>query len=60
MKTVFTTGAKTDDGWKFLLSMYMSSDPEAEEKHKMLEALASTEDVRKLIWYEMPKEYVAL
>ncbi|XP_067425164.1 leucyl-cystinyl aminopeptidase isoform X2 [Emydura macquarii macquarii] len=50
MKTVFTTGAKTDDGWKFLLSMYMSSDPEAEEKHKMLEALASTEDVRKLIW----------
>uniref|UniRef100_A0A8C3TIM4 Leucyl and cystinyl aminopeptidase n=1 Tax=Chelydra serpentina TaxID=8475 RepID=A0A8C3TIM4_CHESE len=49
MKTVFTTGAKTDDGWEFLLSMYTSSVSEA-EKHKMLEALASTEDVRKLIW----------
>uniref|UniRef100_A0A8C3HR56 Aminopeptidase n=1 Tax=Chrysemys picta bellii TaxID=8478 RepID=A0A8C3HR56_CHRPI len=49
MKTVFTAGAKTDDGWEFLLSMYTSSVSEA-EKHKMLEALASTEDVRKLIW----------
>ncbi|XP_034629203.1 leucyl-cystinyl aminopeptidase [Trachemys scripta elegans] len=49
MKTVFTAGAKTDDGWEFLLNMYTSSGSEA-EKHKMLEALASTEDVRKLIW----------
>ncbi|EMP41184.1 Leucyl-cystinyl aminopeptidase [Chelonia mydas] len=49
MKTVFTTGAKTDDGWEFLLRMYTSSVSEA-EKHKMLDALASTEDIRKLIW----------
>uniref|UniRef100_K7G2W0 Leucyl-cystinyl aminopeptidase n=1 Tax=Pelodiscus sinensis TaxID=13735 RepID=K7G2W0_PELSI len=49
MKTVFTTGAKSNDGWEFLLSMYTSSVSEA-EKYKMLEALASTEDVRKLIW----------
>uniref|UniRef100_A0A8C8SF67 Leucyl-cystinyl aminopeptidase n=1 Tax=Pelusios castaneus TaxID=367368 RepID=A0A8C8SF67_9SAUR len=49
MKTVFTIGAKTADGWDFLLDMYASSISEA-EKRKILEALASTEDVRKLIW----------
>ncbi|XP_074851396.1 leucyl-cystinyl aminopeptidase isoform X2 [Carettochelys insculpta] len=49
MKTVFTAGAKTNAGWEFLLSVYMSPVPEA-EKYKILEALASTEDVRKLIW----------
>ncbi|XP_064498627.1 leucyl-cystinyl aminopeptidase isoform X1 [Pseudopipra pipra] len=49
MKTIYTVGAKTSDGWEFLLNMYSSSVSEA-EKSKMIEALASTEDVRKLIW----------
>ncbi|XP_035165369.1 leucyl-cystinyl aminopeptidase isoform X2 [Oxyura jamaicensis] len=49
MKVIFITGAKTNEGWEFLLKMYSSSVSEA-EKSKMIEALASTEDVRKLIW----------
>uniref|UniRef100_A0A8C3LY18 Leucyl-cystinyl aminopeptidase n=1 Tax=Chrysolophus pictus TaxID=9089 RepID=A0A8C3LY18_CHRPC len=49
MKAIFITGAKTNDGWEFLLKMYSSSVPEA-EKSKMIEALASTEDVRKMMW----------
>ncbi|KFQ24635.1 Leucyl-cystinyl aminopeptidase, partial [Merops nubicus] len=49
MKAVFTAGAKSSDGWEFLLKVYSSSVPEA-EKSKIIEALASTEDVRKLIW----------
>ncbi|XP_062487717.1 leucyl-cystinyl aminopeptidase isoform X3 [Pezoporus occidentalis] len=49
MKAVFTAGAKSSDGWDFLLKMYSSSVSEA-EKSKMIEALASTDDVRKLIW----------
>uniref|UniRef100_A0A8B9FGJ0 Aminopeptidase n=1 Tax=Amazona collaria TaxID=241587 RepID=A0A8B9FGJ0_9PSIT len=49
MKAIFTAGAKSSDGWDFLLKMYSSSVSEA-EKSKMIEALASTEDVRKLIW----------
>ncbi|XP_061478670.1 leucyl-cystinyl aminopeptidase isoform X2 [Rhineura floridana] len=49
MKIIFTAGAKTEIGWNFLLSMYTSlvSEP---EKLKILEALASTDDVRKLSW----------
>ncbi|XP_030325574.1 leucyl-cystinyl aminopeptidase isoform X3 [Strigops habroptila] len=49
MKAIFTAGAKSSGGWDFLLKMYSSSVSEA-EKSKMIEALASTEDVRKLIW----------
>ncbi|OXB83645.1 UNVERIFIED_CONTAM: hypothetical protein H355_015293 [Colinus virginianus] len=49
MKAIFITGAKTNDGWEFLLKMYFSSVPEA-EKSKIIEALASTEDVRKMMW----------
>ncbi|XP_062456281.1 leucyl-cystinyl aminopeptidase isoform X1 [Rhea pennata] len=49
MKAVFVAGAKTNDGWEFLLKMYSSSVSEA-EKNKMIEALASTDDVRRLIW----------
>ncbi|XP_071436396.1 leucyl-cystinyl aminopeptidase isoform X1 [Pithys albifrons albifrons] len=49
MKAIFTVGAKSSHGWEFLLKMYSSSVSEA-EKSKMIEALASTEDVRKLIW----------
>nr|XP_020648892.1 leucyl-cystinyl aminopeptidase isoform X1 [Pogona vitticeps] len=49
MKIIFTAGAKTNTGWDFLLSMYCSlvSEP---EKFKILEALASSEDVRRLTW----------
>jgi len=55
MKAIFIAGAKSSDGWEFLLKMYSSSVSEA-EKSKMIEALASTEDVRKLIWYEGVKK----
>lgn len=51
MKDIFAVGARSSDGWEFLLKMYFSSVSEA-EKSKMIEALASTEDARKLIWYE--------
>lgn len=50
MITVFKVGARTEKGWSFLLSMYSSMDCEA-EKNKILEALASSEDVQKLYWY---------
>ncbi|PKK25207.1 leucyl/cystinyl aminopeptidase [Columba livia] len=49
MKAIFTAGAKSSDGWEFLLKMYSSSVSEA-EKSKIIEALANTEDVRRLIW----------
>uniref|UniRef100_A0A8C2RPI7 Aminopeptidase n=1 Tax=Capra hircus TaxID=9925 RepID=A0A8C2RPI7_CAPHI len=49
MATVFKAGAKTEGGWSFLLSKYVSLGSEA-EKNKILEALASSEDVRKLYW----------
>lgn len=49
MKAIFAVGAKSNDGWEFLLKMYSSSVSEA-EKSKMIKALASTEDARKLIW----------
>lgn len=50
MKIIFTAGAKTEAGWEFLLKMYsfVGSEP---EKLKILESLASTSDVKKLIWY---------
>lgn len=51
MTTVFKVGAKTEKGWSFLLSKYISISSEA-EKNKILEALASSEDVWKLYWYE--------
>uniref|UniRef100_H0WN20 Leucyl and cystinyl aminopeptidase n=1 Tax=Otolemur garnettii TaxID=30611 RepID=H0WN20_OTOGA len=49
MATVFKVGARTENGWLFLLSKYTSLGSEA-EKNKILEALASSEDVRKLYW----------
>ncbi|XP_062985642.1 leucyl-cystinyl aminopeptidase [Elgaria multicarinata webbii] len=49
MKIIFTAGAKTEIGWNYLLSVYHTSVSEP-EKLKILEALASTDDVRKLIW----------
>ncbi|MEE6458841.1 hypothetical protein FKM82_000445 [Ascaphus truei] len=49
MKIVFKVGAQTAEGWDYLLNLYESSLFEA-EKSKILEALASTDDARKLIW----------
>nr|XP_033770421.1 leucyl-cystinyl aminopeptidase isoform X2 [Geotrypetes seraphini] len=49
MKIVFTAGAKETEGWEFLLAVYDFSLPEA-EKNKILKALCSTEDAKKLIW----------
>ncbi|XP_066237989.1 leucyl-cystinyl aminopeptidase isoform X1 [Saccopteryx leptura] len=49
MTAVFKVGARTEKGWSFLLSKYISIGSEA-EKNKILEALASSEDVRKLYW----------
>ncbi|XP_024419079.2 leucyl-cystinyl aminopeptidase [Desmodus rotundus] len=49
MTAVFKVGARTEKGWNFLLSKYVSIGSEA-EKSKILEALASSEDVRKLHW----------
>lgn len=49
MTAVFKVGARTEGGWSFLLSKYISIGSEA-EKNKILEALASSEDVRKLYW----------
>ncbi|XP_012877482.1 PREDICTED: leucyl-cystinyl aminopeptidase isoform X2 [Dipodomys ordii] len=49
MTTVFKVGAKTEKGWLFLLTKYSSVGSEA-EKNKILEALASSEDVRRLYW----------
>ncbi|XP_070599089.1 leucyl-cystinyl aminopeptidase isoform X2 [Erythrolamprus reginae] len=49
MKIIFIAGAKTEAGWQFLLKMYSFVDSEP-EKLKILESLASTSDVKKLIW----------
>ncbi|KAM8960222.1 leucyl-cystinyl aminopeptidase [Pelodytes ibericus] len=49
MKTVFKVGAMTDSGWERLLRIYSSSLFET-EKLKILEALASTNDARKILW----------
>ncbi|XP_043095047.1 leucyl-cystinyl aminopeptidase isoform X2 [Puntigrus tetrazona] len=49
VRTVFKVAAQTDEGWDKLLDLYKHSinDP---EKRKTLEALASTQDIRKIIW----------
>ncbi|XP_074061294.1 leucyl-cystinyl aminopeptidase [Macrotis lagotis] len=49
MPVVFKVGAKTEAGWTFLFEKYDSLESEA-ERNKILEALASSEDVRKLHW----------
>lgn len=49
MRTVFKVAAQTEEGWGVILETYKYSisDP---EKRKALEALASTQDVRKILW----------
>ncbi|XP_018415731.1 PREDICTED: leucyl-cystinyl aminopeptidase [Nanorana parkeri] len=49
MTIVFKIGAQTDEGWDYLLKMYNLSLYEA-EKMKILEALASTDHGKKLLW----------
>uniref|UniRef100_F7ETK7 Leucyl-cystinyl aminopeptidase n=1 Tax=Xenopus tropicalis TaxID=8364 RepID=F7ETK7_XENTR len=49
MKVVFKVGAKTAEGWAFLWDKYTTSLYET-EKRKILEALASTDNGRKLQW----------
>ncbi|MBN3301131.1 LCAP aminopeptidase, partial [Amia calva] len=49
MKTVFTVGAQTNDGWEKLFTAYKLSKIGAEKK-KILQALASTQDIRKIVW----------
>ncbi|KAG8456356.1 hypothetical protein GDO86_002220 [Hymenochirus boettgeri] len=49
MKVVFKIGAKTAEGWGYLWTKYAMSVYEA-EKHKILEALASTDNAKKLLW----------
>ncbi|XP_055968445.1 leucyl-cystinyl aminopeptidase [Sorex fumeus] len=49
MTTVLKAGAKTEQGWAFLRSKYVSMTSER-EKSKVLAALASSDDVRKLYW----------
>ncbi|XP_016093811.1 leucyl-cystinyl aminopeptidase [Sinocyclocheilus grahami] len=49
MRTVFKVAAQTDEGWGKLLDTYKHSIND-QEKHKTLEALASTQDIRKIIW----------
>ncbi|MGH0162220.1 UNVERIFIED_CONTAM: hypothetical protein FKN15_042193 [Acipenser sinensis] len=49
MRTVFTVGIRHCDGWDSVLEAYSNSSFEA-EREKMLQALASSADIRKLIW----------
>ena len=49
MRVVFTQAAKTEDGWNTLLQAYRHSIYDL-EKRKMLEALASTQNVSKIVW----------
>uniref|UniRef100_A0AAY4BIF8 Leucyl/cystinyl aminopeptidase n=1 Tax=Denticeps clupeoides TaxID=299321 RepID=A0AAY4BIF8_9TELE len=48
MRAVFSVAAQSDSGWKTLLSSYKMSLHDS-EKRRMLEALASTPDVRKIV-----------
>ncbi|KAJ8285500.1 hypothetical protein GJAV_G00027510 [Gymnothorax javanicus] len=48
-RVVFSVGARTESGWETLHQAYWYCRVEA-EKRKMLQALASTQTVRKIIW----------
>ncbi|XP_030647452.1 leucyl-cystinyl aminopeptidase isoform X2 [Chanos chanos] len=49
LKTVFSVAAQSDDDWGELLETYKYSIFDS-EKRKILEAMSSTNDVRKIIW----------
>ena len=49
LKAVLSVGAQTEKGWGDLFDTYKHSIYDS-EKRKTLEALASTQDVRKIVW----------
>ncbi|KAL7836696.1 hypothetical protein AOLI_G00279800 [Acnodon oligacanthus] len=49
MKAVLSVAAQTEEGWHVLLETYKHSIYDS-EKRKTLQALASTQDVRKIVW----------
>ncbi|XP_062307429.1 leucyl-cystinyl aminopeptidase [Osmerus eperlanus] len=46
---VYRAGAQTDAGWDFLLQAYGHAS-DAAEKRRLLRALASTQDARRIVW----------
>ena len=46
---VYRAGAQTDAGWDFLLQAYGHAS-DAAEKRRLLRALASTQDARRIAW----------
>uniref|UniRef100_A0A667YAV9 Leucyl/cystinyl aminopeptidase n=1 Tax=Myripristis murdjan TaxID=586833 RepID=A0A667YAV9_9TELE len=48
-RLVFTVAARSDEGWVQVLQMYAHATYDA-EKRKMLQALASTQDTRRIVW----------
>ncbi|TSM85985.1 Leucyl-cystinyl aminopeptidase [Bagarius yarrelli] len=49
LRAVMSVGAQTEDGWNSLYDSYTQSIHDS-EKRKTLEALASTQDMRKIAW----------
>ncbi|KAJ8380417.1 hypothetical protein SKAU_G00011950 [Synaphobranchus kaupii] len=49
LKTVFSVGAQTEPGWSSLLETYSRSRVDS-EKRKILQALASSQTVRQIVW----------
>lgn len=49
LRAVMSVAAQTEDGWNSLYESYTHSIYDS-EKRKMLEALASTQDMRKIAW----------
>ncbi|XP_019956595.2 leucyl-cystinyl aminopeptidase [Paralichthys olivaceus] len=48
-QVVFTVAAQSDEGWETLLQMYGHATFDA-DKRKMLQGLASTQNIRQLVW----------
>uniref|UniRef100_A0A4W3KBD6 Leucyl/cystinyl aminopeptidase n=2 Tax=Callorhinchus milii TaxID=7868 RepID=A0A4W3KBD6_CALMI len=49
ISTVFMIGSRTSEGWDFSLKVYTHLQLDS-EKHKILMALANTENVKQLVW----------
>uniref|UniRef100_A0AAY5KLA7 Aminopeptidase n=1 Tax=Esox lucius TaxID=8010 RepID=A0AAY5KLA7_ESOLU len=50
-RVVFSVAAQSDSGWLSLLEAYGHTTYDS-EKRKILQALASTQDTRRIVWYE--------
>lgn len=48
-RAVFSVAAQTDSGWEYLLGAYRHASYDA-EKRRILQALASTQDARRIVW----------